>query len=151
MTKEVLVSISGLQIADADADKDAQPIEVINSGEYYYKNGKHYILFDEIMEGFEGVTKNRIKIDDDYLELRKNGVSNVHMVFEKNKKNITCYETPYGSLMLGINANRFDMDETEGTISLDVDYSLDINYQSFADCKIRINVTSKEEGSFSLS
>lgn len=146
MTKDVLVAISGLQIADADADKDAQPIEVINPGEYYLKNGKHYIIFDEVMEGFDGVTKNRIKIDDDYLELKKNGVANVHMVFEKNKKNITCYETPYGNLMLGINANRFDFNETEQNISLNVDYSLDINYQAFAECKIQIRITSKSEG-----
>lgn len=151
MTKDVLVAISGLQIADADADKDSQPIEVIAPGEYYLKNGKHYIIFEELMEGFDGVTKNRIKIDDDYLELKKNGVSNVHMVFEKNKKNITCYETPFGSLMLGINANRFDLNESEQKITLDVDYSLDINYQTFADCKIQIRVTSKEEGAFSLS
>ena len=151
MTKDVLVAISGLQIADADADKDAQPIEVINSGEYYLKNGKHYIVFDEVMEGFEGVTRNRIKIDDDYLELKKNGVSNVHMVFEKNKKNLTCYETPFGSLMLGIHANRFEFEESEQKITLDVDYSLDINYQNFADCRIQISVTSKTEGAFSLS
>ena len=145
MTKEVLVAISGLQIAEADADKDAQPIEVIAPGEYYLKNGKHYILFDEMMEGFEGVTKNRIKIDEDYLELKKNGVSNVHMVFEKDKTNITCYDTPYGSLMLGINANKFDLNETEKNITLNVDYTLDINYQAFADCKIQIRVTSKTE------
>lgn len=151
MTKDVLVAISGLQIADADAEKDAQPIEVINSGEYYLKNGKHYIIFDEVMEGFDGVTKNRIKIDGDYLELKKNGVSNVHMVFEKNKKNITCYETPFGNIMMGINANRFDFNETEQNISLDVDYTLDINYQSYAECKIQIRVTSKEEGAFTLS
>ena len=151
MTKDVLVAISGLQIADADADKDAQPIQVINPGEYYYKNGKHYILFDEMMEGFDGVTKNRIKIDENYLELKKNGVANVHMVFEKDKKNLTCYDTPYGSLMLGINANKFNLDETESKISLDVEYSLDINYQTFADCKIQIHVTSKEGGAFSLN
>lgn len=151
MTKEVLVAISGLQIVDADEDRDAQPIEIINPGEYYLKNGKHYIIFDEVMEGFQGVIKNRIKIDEDYLELKKNGVSNVHMVFEKNKKNVTCYDTPYGSIMMGINANRFDLTETEEKISLDVDYTLDINYQAYADCKIRIRVTSKENGEFSLS
>lgn len=151
MTKEVLVAISGLQIADADADKDAQPIEVIAPGEYYLKNGKHYILFDEMMEGFLGVTKNRIKIDENFLELKKNGVSNVHMVFEKDKKNITCYDTPYGSLMLGINATKFDLNETEGKITLVVDYSLDINYQTFADCKIQIKVTAKEDGAVLLS
>ena len=51
MTKDVLITISGLQIAD---DTSAQPVEVITSGEYYCRNGKHYILYDEVMEGFQG-------------------------------------------------------------------------------------------------
>ena len=38
MTKDVLITISGLQIAD---DTSAQPVEVITSGEYYCRNGKH--------------------------------------------------------------------------------------------------------------
>ncbi len=151
MTKDVLVAISGLQIADAAEDQDAQPIEVINPGEYYQKNGKHYILFDEVMEGFDGVIKNRIKIDDNYLELKKNGVTNVHMIFEKNKKNITCYDTPYGSIMMGINANQFTLTESEQRLSLEVDYSLDINYHPYAECKIQIHITSKSEGGFSLN
>ena len=36
MTKDVLITISGLQIAD---DTSAQPVEVITSGEYYCRNG----------------------------------------------------------------------------------------------------------------
>ena len=39
MTKDVLISISGLQL---EAEDD-EPIEVVTSGNYYYKNNKHYI------------------------------------------------------------------------------------------------------------
>ena len=34
------------------------------------------------------------------MELTKKGAVNVHMIFEKNKKNITYYNTPYGSLLV---------------------------------------------------
>ena len=147
MTKDVLISISGLQLADEDG---SEPIEIITSGEYYLKNGRHYVLFDEVMEGFEGITKNRIKIYNNYLDIQKKGVSNVHMVFEKNKKNIGYYETPFGNLLLGIHASRFDVEETEHDINIRVDYALDINDEPLADCKISINIKSKETGEFLL-
>ena len=50
MTKEVLVKISGLQFA---GEAENEPVEVITTGDYYKRNGKHYILYDEIMEGLD--------------------------------------------------------------------------------------------------
>ena len=41
MTKDVLISISGLQFAGGE---NSEPVEVITSGSYYKKNGRHYIL-----------------------------------------------------------------------------------------------------------
>ena len=87
MTKDVLLSISGLQFAAQD-EEDVEPVEVITAGDYYKKNGKHYILYEEVMEGFDGNTRNIIKLTEDSLDITKKGVSNVHMVFEKNKKNV---------------------------------------------------------------
>ena len=40
MTKDVLISISGLQFAGGE---NSEPVEVITSGSYYKKNGRHYI------------------------------------------------------------------------------------------------------------
>ena len=91
MTKDVLVSISGLhQDAMSDLTEENEPIEVVTPASYYCRNGKHYVIYDELMEGTPGVTKNQIKISgDDSLEIIKRGLSNSHMVFEKNKKNLT--------------------------------------------------------------
>ena len=47
MTKDVLVTISGL-LSSPDDSEDT--IEVTTAGQYYFKNGKHYILYDEIGE-----------------------------------------------------------------------------------------------------
>lgn len=142
MTKDVLVSIRGLQIMD-DED-DAQPVELIAPGQYYCRNGKHYVLYDEVSEDDGSITKNRIKIHGNYVDITKKGVSNTHMIFEKNKKNVTCYETPYGNLMLGINANHIDLNETEETIDVKVGYILDVNYEPVADCHIEISIQAKK-------
>ena len=95
MTKDVLVTISGLQFSP---ENENESVELITSGNYYKKNGKHYIIYDEVTEGFSETTRNIIKLNDDLLDITKRGVSNVHMMFEKNRKNVTYYYTPYGSL-----------------------------------------------------
>lgn len=148
MTKDVLVTISGLQFARGD--DDAEPIEVITAGDYYKKNNKHYIVYDEVVEGFEGTTKNIIKLQEDCLDITKRGVTNVHMVFEKNKKNLTCYNTPYGSMMLGINARNINIKEEENDISVKVEYALELNYEHLADCKIKMAIQSREGGDFHI-
>lgn len=150
MTKDVLLTISGLQFT-APEDEGAEPVEVITAGDYYKKNGKHYILYDEVMEGFEGSTRNVIKITDDYLDITKKGVSNVHMVFEKNKKNVSYYYTPFGNILIGIDAKSVNINETEENIDVQVKYNLEVNYEHLADCSITMNIKSKEAKDFSLS
>ena len=150
MTKDVLLSISGLQFAAKD-EEDIEPVEMITAGDYYKKNGKHYILYDEVMEGFDGNTKNIIKLTEDSLDFTKKGISNVHMVFEKNKKNVSYYNTPFGSLLIGIDAKSVDIAETESHIDVKIKYNLEVNYEHLADCSITMSIQSKESGDFTLS
>lgn len=147
MTKEVLIAIAGLQFESSEEDGQ---IEVITAGDYYQRNGKHYILYDEVMEGFEGITKNMIKISDDSLDITKKGITNVHMIFERNKKNVTYYDTPFGSLLVGIAAKNVDVKETNENIDVVVNYALEVNYEHLADCKITMNIKSKDAKDFSL-
>jgi len=147
MTKDVLISVSGMQFADTpDADK----IEIITSGNYYKKNNKHYVLYDEVFENPNGVIKNIAKFDEDSFNIIKSGMTNVNMVFEENKKNLTNYITPYGTLMVGIDASKVDIKESEDNIDINIDYALEINYEHYADCKIKMNITSKNADTFRL-
>lgn len=147
MTKEVIVTICGLQ---SGPDTDGEPIEMITTGEYFYKNNKHYILYEEVMEGETAPTKNRIKIAQGYMELTKRGLVSVDMLFEENKKNITHYNTPYGSLLMGIEAKKVEIAEAEDEIKVSVDYALELNEEHAADCDIKIAVRSKSAGGVKL-
>ena len=81
MTKDVLVTISGLQFSP---ENENESVELITSGSYYKKNGKHYIIYDEVNEGFSETTRNIIKLNDDFMDITRRGVSNVHMMFESS-------------------------------------------------------------------
>lgn len=147
MEKEVLLKIQGLQISPGET---SDAIEVITTGEYYYRNGQHYFLYDEVAEGETQVTKNVVKVKEDYMELTKKGVVNVHMVFEKNKQNFTYYYTPYGSLQIGIDANEVLVEEREDEVFVRVMYGLEMNHEHLANCRIQLSATPKGKKDFQL-
>lgn len=149
MTKEVLLTLKGLQFDQRE--EDADKIEMVTVGDYYKRNDKHYIVYDEVTEGFAQSTKNRLKFGGHMVELSRNGLINVHMVFQENKKNLTNYNTPFGQILIGIDTKKVRIEEQEDRIVVDVDYSLDINYEFLSDCHIKIDVCSKQNSSFSLS
>ena len=153
MTKDVIVSISGLHMdMMSTAFKDQEDaIEVVTPANYYCRNGKHYILYDEVLEGMAGTIKNKIKITGtDSLEIMKTGVSNTHMVFERNKKNLTYYRTPYGQMLVGVNTRDMEIKVTDEKIDIFVDYELDVNHEPMADCRIKMNIMPKESKDFSV-
>ncbi|MFA9465110.1 MAG: DUF1934 domain-containing protein [Velocimicrobium sp.] len=146
MKKEVLVSIAGLQF---ELDQD-EAMEVISPGEYYFKNGKHYIFYEEIteIEGQDsGISNARLTVSSELIELTKKGFNNVSMIFEPGKKTMTYYKTPYGELMIGIHTNQIHIEEQELGILVSIDYSLDINYSHVSDCNIVIKIVNRKEGS----
>ncbi|MCH5259548.1 MAG: DUF1934 domain-containing protein [Lachnospiraceae bacterium] len=149
MTREVLLTLQGLQFDQRE--EDADKIETVTVGDYYKKNGKHYVIYEEITEGFSQPTKNRLKFSEDMLELSRNGLVNMHMVFQENKKNLTNYNTPFGQILIGIDTKKIQIKEQKDNIVVDVDYSLDVNYEFLSDCHIKISICSKENSSFSLN
>ena len=67
---------------------------------------------------------------------------------EENKKNITHYYTPYGSLLIGIDAKQVSIEEKEDFMEIKVAYALELNQEHTADCDIKITVQSKNSGKF---
>lgn len=82
MTKDAFASIKGLQSVEAEEET----VEMIAPGIYFERDGKHYIKYDEAVEGTEETIQNLIKVDGSSMEVTKRGVTNAHMVFERNKK-----------------------------------------------------------------
>ncbi len=138
MTKDVLIAIKGMQFEGAT---DPEEIEVIQRGQYYERNGSHYLLYDEPVEGSSDIIKNRIKFKEDEVQVAKKGPVNTTLTFTRNEKNMTNYATPFGNLVIGIDTQRIALEMSEQKMDIKVDYALDINYEFLADCKISIEVS----------
>lgn len=142
MTKEILLSMKGIQL---DSIGEESNIETVTKAEYYKRNNSHYVIYEEVAEGFEQTTRNIIKFKDNSFDVTKKGLINVHMIFEKDKKNLTNYTTPFGNILIGIDAKKVSVEEEESQIKVDVDYALEVNYEYLADCKITMNIQAKNE------
>lgn len=151
MTKDVLIKISGVQseIVEVKEEDDVEEVEVISSGSYFFKNGKHYIFFEEKAEGVKSVTQIRYK-GTTCLEVIKKGVINTHMTFEKEKKSTAVYGTPYGDVRLGISTRNIMIEEQEDNINIKVEYVLELSEDAYTYHVIRINVKPKDSKDFSL-
>ena len=148
MNKDVLIHVRGLQMMETD---DAQePIEIVVPGQYYFRNGSHYLRYEELLDDTAETTVNYIKMSPNGVEVRKQGQVNVHMVFEEGKKNKTFYNTPYGTLQMGISATGLELKESEDGIQMKVDYALDMNEEHVADCYLTVQAQSKDSADFVL-
>lgn len=148
MNKDVLIHVRGLQMMETD---DAQePIEIVVPGQYYFRNGSHYLRYEEMLDDTAETTVNYIKMSPNGVEVRKQGQVNAHMVFEEGKKNKTFYNTPYGTLQMGISATGLELKESEDGIQMKVDYALDMNEEHVADCYLTVQAQSKDSADFVL-
>ena len=148
MNKDVLIHVRGLQMMETD---DAQePIEIVVPGQYYFRNGSHYLRYEEMLDDTAETTVNYIKMSPNGVEVRKQGQVNVHMVFEQGKRNMAFYTTPFGTLEMGISATNLELEESDGQIAMKVNYSLDLNQEHVADCCLAIQAQPKNCKNFTL-
>ncbi len=137
MTKDVLVTVNGF-LSASDDDKDT--IEVTTGGQYYFKNGKHYIMYEEVGESVHDVIKNMIIISGSHVDVRKKGGIDTQMSFEKGKKLNSFYTSMYGQMELGIFTDSIEMSEKEHMLELNLKYHLDINNEHVSDNHIHVIV-----------
>ena len=142
MNREVELVLSGLHDTEGASDKDA--VKTAQTAQYFKRNDSHYLLYEENMEGFDGVCKSRIKFRDNLLELTRQGAVDMHMIFEENKRHVVHYNTPYGQLMLGIETRRVQVEEQEDQICVTVEYILDQEGEPFSESCLKLHIREKQ-------
>ncbi len=141
MTKDIILTISGLH--DTDGDVDA-PIETMTPAQYYMKNGKHYVVYDEILDGLEGTLKSTIKFTEDQVELIRNGPASTRMVFQPGHEHMVIYQTPMGPLSISLYTENIQAQIGEERMSLKIDYSLKTEGIVVSESTVNIELCPKE-------
>lgn len=154
MTKNVLVHILGRQREKFSGEEkmdlrktveETSLIETKNKASYYFKKGSHYILYEEPVEDFQGVIKNRIKITgNDKVEIKKSGLTDSHMIFEEGKNIQSLYRTPYGEMLMGVDTRQVLVRVEEEQIEVKLVYEIWVNEEPLSDCEIVMNIVPAE-------
>ena len=135
MKKNVVITVRGLQ----RSGNDDEPVEVISAGTYLRKDTTHYLSYEEADEDGK-ITKNRIKITAESIEMTKQGGVTTQMIFVPGQKQYACYETPFGELTLGMTTNYIKVTEEENELSAALRYDLEINGAHMSECELDIEV-----------
>lgn len=145
MTEDILIRVRGLHTMEDEKAQDEE-IEIFSIGKYYRKNGKHYIMYEELVEDLGAPVKNRIILKDGYMELKKTGPVCTTLTFQRDQKSTSWYNTPMGNLFSAVTVKEMQVEEQEDQLDIRIDYELELNYEHMADAKIEIRAVSKEKG-----
>jgi uncharacterized beta-barrel protein YwiB (DUF1934 family) len=122
--KSVMISIRGAQNTDDEDDV----IEFITAGEFYKSDTGYEISYIETeLTGMEG-TETRLSVEGRRITMMRTGRFSTQMIFEKGQKHLALYETPAGTLLVGVNASSVDIDLDDKGGRLAVDYSVEIDH-----------------------
>lgn len=140
MQKDVFLKIKGIHTVAGDTDET----EIIIPGTYYYRDGKHFVCYEEANEYTGEVAKSMLKMTEDSVEMIKRGSGGAHLVFEKDRKYYSHMNTEAGMLGLAMDTREVNIRGTkdDDVIEAVISYALEINEQKVSDCKVGITISS---------
>ena len=135
MTKDIRITVRGTQREDAGTSDST---EITASGEYYFRNGSHYMLYEEVEENSGERIKNSLKCKGNVLELNRKGAVNSRMVFEAGKRHAADYATPFGMLRMETVTTRMLCRSEEACLRIRAEYELWADGVKLSSCRLTI-------------
>ena len=124
MQDNVIISIKGKQVNDNGPDE----MELVTAGCLSRnESGGFTVSYQETeLTGLEGTT-TVVNIEGARVTLLREGTVNSQMVFEEGRRHLSMYETPYGSMSVGVNTRRVKSSMGESGGDLEIDYAIEID------------------------
>ena len=141
----MIISIKGVQRYE-NADPDT--MELVTAGRLEREGNSYTLSYQESeLTGLEG-TLTTFQIEPERITLMRVGEFNSQMVFQPGRRHFSMYETPYGSLSVGILTRRMRSTLGEAGGDLEIDYAIEIDHLVAGQNLFRMNV--KKDPSISL-
>lgn len=119
--KDILVTICGVQDGDS-----GEAIKLVVPGRLSRRGDTVYITYDETEEtGMKG-TVTTVAVQRDKIKLIRQGTNKSVLVLEKGKRHESRYETPYGTMIIGITAKETYAGIENGSGTISAQYLIDI-------------------------
>lgn len=125
MEKDVVISIKGMQRYEGTAP---DVIELVTEGRLAREGGSYTLSYQESeLTGLEG-TLTTIQVDGDQVTLMRMGEFNSQLVFQEGRRHLSMYNTPYGTMAIGVNTCHLLAELTDQGGAIEVDYSIEVDH-----------------------
>lgn len=143
MQNNYLISVTTQQIL---AEDETDKIELVTDGDYTIKNGHRYIVYKEYSDDtppqhnstFIKIEKN--EGSEETVTISRRGTMRSDLILEKGKRHQCHYDTPMGTLIMGIYTAKIDnrLSNDGGTLTLEYDVDYNSDFISKNTCMISV-------------
>ena len=125
MEKTVVISVKGMQKYE-NAAPDV--VELVTEGKLSRAGSTYTITYEESeVTGMEGTVTTSL-VEGEQVTMMRLGEFSAQMVFQEGRRHLSLYNTPYGSMTIGVHTNHLlvDLDEQGGVV--EVDYAIEMDH-----------------------
>ena len=135
--KKAMISIKGLP---ALADNDEGSFELMTDGEYSLEGGiSTFSYIESALTGINGLP-TIFNVEQDRVILRRGDGYSGDMIFSETQKHHFLYDTPYGSITMGIDTHSIKKNMRDDGGSLEIRYDIEVDNVSVSQNLFKINI-----------
>lgn len=138
--QEVIVTVRASRTAP---DGDISRTDVTVPGILREKGGRKFLFYSEQTED-GSVTRSSVRYSRERMQITRSGAISSTLLFEERQHFRSSYIVPYGSFLIDIDTDRYDLLEQEDRTLLTIGYRLAAEGQPAAVCLIRMEIRKKE-------
>jgi len=137
--KKVMISIKGLPVF---TDNEDDAFELMTDGEYSQKDGvSTFSYIESSLTGLDG-SMTTFNVEQDCVILRRGDGLSGDMIFSENQKHHFLYDTPFGSVMLGIDTHSITKNMRDDGGNLEIRYDIEVDNVAVSQNLFKINIRS---------
>ena len=139
----VIISIRGQQAFEGT---ERETMELVTEGLLQREPDGYTLSYQESeVTGMKG-TLTTFQIEKDCVTLMRVGQFNSQMVFQEGRRHLSMYDTPYGSLAVGINTRKMRSAIGDQGGDIEIDYNIEIDHRVAGMNVFQISVREKTPG-----
>ena len=137
--KKVMISIKGLPVFAADED---DVFELMTDGEYLQRDGiSTFSYIESMLTGQDGLLTT-FDVEHDRVVLKRGDGISGDMIFSENQKHHFLYDTPFGSVMLGIDTHSITKNMSDDGGNLEIRYDIEVDNVAVSQNLFKIDIRS---------
>lgn len=135
--RRAMISIKGLP---ALPEGNEESFELMTDGEYSREDGiSTFSYIESELTGFSGLLTT-FNVEPDRVILTRGGGASGDMIFSEKQKHHFLYDTPFGSIMMGIDTHSIKKDMRDEGGSLEIRYDIEVDNVSVSQNLFKIDI-----------